>query len=288
MLCELHCDVAMPLFRGKKSATAAQRVDRCPHAIKPACGLFAENAVCNSVSVDVQIDNNEATTTITCSYTMNGPLQGAWISFPVSEFGRVHEQRVTLGGASIAGRLFRRGADNETWTPSDHPEFHAAASSHAPNERRIPPIYAFRANDVPSPSCSGRTSTTTRLVVEIKSAMVTDSEGVRCFALPYTCCPKAPTQISMKARMASTIRTVTTPNRSLRVHPIIRGKRADIIVDVDAVRGAPVEDYLFIVQIELGAPLRPECADPVALLILVTAVAVMVFFGLTHALEEDF
>ena len=47
-------------------------------------------------------------------------------------------------------------------------------------------------------------------------------------------------------------------------------------------------EYLLIVQIELGAPIRPECADPVALLILASAIGAMIFFSLTHNLEEDF
>ena len=88
--------------------------------------------------------------------------------------------------------------------------------------------------------------------------------------------------------MKETIRAVSSPNRSHRIHPIIRGKRAEIFVDVDPSHGAQTNDYLFIVQVELGAPIRPECADPVALLILVSAVAAMVFFSLTHNLEEEF
>lgn len=196
---------------------------------------------------------------------------------PVSDFGRVSSITVTLNGAELVGAIWRRGPTNDIWFPVGHAEYRATDP-----ENSTPAIFAFRVLNVAT--AIGRAN---RLVVKVQSAVVRN-EVTYDFALPYVCCPRAPQSVRFSAKMSSSIRAVWSPNRLNRIQPIIRGKKAEVGMEIDATVGARVEDYLFIFKVELGDPIKPECADPVALLIMVSAVASLVLFSLTHSLEPEY
>ena len=124
-------------------------------------------------------------------------------------------------------------------------------------------------------------------------------------AFPMTALPVQPGSFRMTFELPENIRRIVTPNRSIDFLPFIRGKFAEAALDVcgtswllSASENAqkktsqhpgqplPLTDYLFITETELGPPVEAQCADPLALFILATAIGMMVFFSLTRGLED--
>lgn len=222
--------------------------------------------MCTRAEAKVQLSRSTATSTLTYFYTVGGKVDARFV-IPLSEFGRVSSYKVTIDGHEVQGELLKRGSTNMEWTGT---------------KSDSPSIFGFVFNVTLS-----TTKRTVVVVVHLESAIVTDSEGLLCFGLPYTCFPRSPSDIRLEVKMDDSIRAVTTPNRHHKIFPVIRGKRAQIHVELgDA--SARAAEYLFIVQVEIGPPIRPECADPVALLILTSAAAAMLFYGLTNSIVEDF
>jgi hypothetical protein len=271
----------------RRTKPPSKPIDRCPHDVRPLAGAFTPDLLplrCTRCAVDVTIHHDQATTRVTSSYMLNEKVLCSFY-FPVSEFGKVSSTQLWIDDSAIDTATFRRGSSNTEWFDSGNEAF-SKPEAPAADGKRVPPIYAAIARNF-AVGRSGR-KTVVRVVLEVESSLVQDSDGVWCYALPYTCCPRPPSELSYRVQMRETIRSISSPNRSHRLHPIIRGRRADATVDIDPSKGATTEDYLFITQIELGEPIRPECADPVALLILTTAVAAMIFFALTQSLDDDF
>ena len=254
----------------------------------------ADPLQCTRVDVQVAIEEKIAQTTIRCSYVCKTALT-VDVFIPVSEFGRVDDYEVLLDGKPIPGTVCRwdLGDGRREWLPPSDSRYNVASGkSESPDGKRIPVLYSFIARDVAIAARPGKATRTAniavQLTVKVTSAVVADSDGLLCYALPSTCCPRVPSALSFKVRNTETIRAISTPNKRQRIHPMIRGKRAEVHVDTEAGRESFMAEYLLILQIEIGAPIRPECADPVALLILATAMGAMLFFSLTHNLEEDF
>ena len=128
-------------------------------------------------------------------------------------------------------------------------------------------------------------------------------------AFPLVVLPKSPNlfQFSLE-EMPDTIQRIIPLNRSHDdcLSPYIEGPKAEVVVGCggDALANAEgdrsssklnmdpgkgvvrLTDYVFVLVVELGPPIIPRCADPVALLVIISGMAAMLFFLLTKDLED--
>lgn len=239
-----------------------------------------------------------------------------------------HFRCAILGRPILTGELFRQANDGRLIPSSDaaeyakvEPPLPAAASSGssgAPVQKRpAPTIYYYIARNVspfatpentdnnsktaatlPDPSQSGTPApsfrkgpsrasvVTVSFVVEVNNPV--DSAGVISVPYVFTSAPRLPDAFSARFQMPENIRRIFSVNRSHGVFPVLQGKRADLRIDIDPDHPMKLEDYVYILKVELGEAITPQCADPVAVLILVTAIGMMVFFMLTRDLDDDY
>ena len=171
----------------------------------------------------------------------------------------------------------------------------AAPAMDGGNGSTATPLYYFIARDVHTQLTTPKSGdgllkvgNVNAVVFEVVAGNVKDKDDKPTYIFPYTSVPKPPSAFAFKVRAKQTLRAITTPNRGTPIYPFIRGKTADVVVEAGGKTPMRTEDYLFIIHVELGAPIVPQCADPVSLLILVSAIGAFVFFSLTHTLEEDY
>jgi hypothetical protein len=296
-------------FKKKKNTSKRPMVDRCPHRVKPRVGLYGahndEPLNCTAVEVYVEAAHDKSDFTITCTYVLDHTA--ADLYFPLSEFGRIIKARMLVQGKELEGGMYRRGADDGSLFPSGSPDF---KDPNGPDAARAgagdddddgggrgaagpSSIYYFVARDVGA-QLAGTTGgkfakrDVVRLVVEVSASNVRDPKEHTKWSImfPFTAVPRAPQAFQYRVVMQQSIRTVFTPNRSANLVPFIRGRRAEVAVNVTPEQPMRTEDYLFILQVQLGEPIVPQCADPVSLVVLVSAVGLMIFFTLTGGLED--
>lgn len=134
------------------------------------------------------------------------------------------------------------------------------------------------------------------------------------FFFPLSCAPIPPTSMSIEIAMKENIQRIVSLNESHSIRPYYKGDKAEVLVINDtlaadkddtarkqAATGKPsasngklakrdmlimLEDYVFVLVIELGAAIIPQFADPMTLFILVTAAAMFLFGALTKDLDD--
>ena len=97
--------------------------------------------------------------------------------------------------------------------------------------------------------------------------------------------PLPPTSFRWKFNMSRLIRQIGVLNRGYPLQPFLNNKRCEFAIDVSR-KPVRVEDYLFVVDVELGEPIIPECVDPVSALVIVSVVFMTIFFLLTKDLDD--
>ena len=126
-----------------------------------------------------------------------------------------------------------------------------------------------------------------RLVVEVTVAN-TEKEKNKLIQVgfPLSVTPRSPDVFRVLCTMDTSIRRIFSTNRSHAIHPYVQGKKAEVVLSISKENPIRLGDYVFVIVVELGVPVVPECADPVALLVLVTSVGMLVFFALTKDLVD--
>eukprot|EP01065_Artemidia_motanka_P011975 TRINITY_DN1652_c2_g1_i1.p1 TRINITY_DN1652_c2_g1~~TRINITY_DN1652_c2_g1_i1.p1 ORF type:complete len:324 (+),score=83.27 TRINITY_DN1652_c2_g1_i1:123-1094(+) len=127
------------------------------------------------------------------------------------------------------------------------------------------------------------------VLVVVKYVVLTYSEKVKyddtvltCFLLPLTVFNVTPNRWDINVEMPENIRRIRPKLAHQRVWADLNGRRAAVRM-VEGYK-LPLEDEYFILQVELGDPIEPRCADPVAIFIFATFIGLMVWFSLTKDL----
>jgi hypothetical protein len=117
------------------------------------------------------------------------------------------------------------------------------------------------------------------------TAICREPNTIYTVAFPLTVLPLPPTSFRWKFNMSRLIRQIGVLNRGYPLQPFLNNKRCEFAIDVSR-KPVRVEDYLFVVDVELGEPIIPECVDPVSALVIVSVVFMTIFFLLTKDLDD--
>lgn len=149
-----------------------------------------------------------------------------------------------------------------------------------------------------------------RVLIEYATTIIEKDPKKRYHVVvPLVVLPKAPNLFQFSINdMPDTIQSILPLNRSHDegISPFTEGPKAEVVIscggdpvktteggrssNVDAESGGRgavrLTDYVFVLVVVLGPPVVPQCADPVALLVIVSSFAAMLFFLLTKDLED--
>eukprot|EP01062_Namystynia_karyoxenos_P042457 TRINITY_DN3103_c3_g2_i1.p1 TRINITY_DN3103_c3_g2~~TRINITY_DN3103_c3_g2_i1.p1 ORF type:complete len:329 (+),score=120.88 TRINITY_DN3103_c3_g2_i1:90-1076(+) len=103
------------------------------------------------------------------------------------------------------------------------------------------------------------------------------------FYMPLTVFNITPNRWDITVEMPEHIRRIRPKQTHQRVWADLNGKRATVRFHEGY--KIPLEDEMFVLQVELGDPIEPRCADPMALFIFATFIGLMVWFSLTKDLH---
>jgi hypothetical protein len=103
---------------------------------------------------------------------------------------------------------------------------------------------------------------------------------------PLLTLPQSPASLRCTMEMPGTIRRVWASHTKHQIYPTLFNHRADFSLIFSPQNPLRLEEYLYDIEIELGKPIIAECIDPISLIIIVTAAAVLVFFMLTKDLND--
>lgn len=119
------------------------------------------------------------------------------------------------------------------------------------------------------------------------------SRGHYRVLFPLLGLPASPDTIHFFAKMPYLIRSVVSPSvfhrkqrQQQAIVPFLNNEEAEFNLEFTDRSPLRLEEYLLIIDVELGDPIVPECLDPITLLVLVTTVAMMVFHFMVRDLEE--
>lgn len=121
--------------------------------------------------------------------------------------------------------------------------------------------------------------------VKVKTIMKAPREHYRVL-LPLLCLPIPPNTLRCEMEMPRLVRRVWTPCQRYHLYPYLNNEKADFSLVFTEEKPLYLEEYLFVIDIELGDPIVAECVDPVSLLVMVTAFGMMLFFMLTKDLQD--
>eukprot|EP00756_Hemistasia_phaeocysticola_P007108 Hpha_TRINITY_DN14124_c0_g3::TRINITY_DN14124_c0_g3_i1::g.10964::m.10964 len=127
------------------------------------------------------------------------------------------------------------------------------------------------------------------VTVQIKYVVATYTEKMKYddtvltnFMLPLTVFNSSPNRWDITVDMPENIRRIRPKLQHQRIWSDMNGRKAT--VHLQEGYKLPLEDEYLILQVELGDPIEPRCADPVALFIFATFIGLMVWFSLTKDL----
>ena len=122
----------------------------------------------------------------------------------------------------------------------------------------------------------------------VKVGVFKDSRNRYNLVYPLTAAPKLNFQeFTVSFTMPRSVRQISCLNKGPIIHTAIRGRRAKGVVETQGERCFRATDHLFGFAVELGEPIVPQCADPVAIFVLVTFIGAMLFFSLTQNILDE-
>ncbi len=286
-----------------------------PYKTAPWSGLYTEETnvplVCQACDVDVTANAEVTKYNIRMTFLVDDHTGRFSFYFPVSDCGHVEKLRVQINGTVMTGEIKRRSrrnssrlvssANREEFLQTDSDEDDASrllqiklANSGKKMPKREPTVFYFCLQDCPARLFSsenggqGSAAPGSKVLVEVDVTTNTverQPQKVYNMIFPLTCVPRTPTSFRCRFYMAKTIRRIVSPNKSHEINPYFNDEQAEVILDISSGNQMLVSDFLFILQVELGEPIQPECIDPMTLFVLATAVGAFVFYMLTKELE---
>ena len=312
--------------RKKKGDAPKKKKNRSPHLVPPKIGPYpthgdsGEAFPCMKCGITIEIQHDEATFKLEQVFTA---LYSRFdIFFPISECGNSHAFTCHVNNHRLYGDLVRE--KDGRLLPASDPVFEAEEKRLEEERRALkkaqetgrkpgirgaaeklgddydpdsirekdeppPPVYYFLVRDagkyLTQHPDGVKRGTRLEMVFEVKVKGFLKG-NICSVPFPLSCCPKSPDTFAYKIEMKDNIRRVSSPNRSHPIFPYVTGKKAEVTLDITPDRKIRLEDYIFVLQVELGEPITPQCADPVALLVLASAIGGMLFMTLTRDLED--
>ena len=283
-----------------------------PYKTAPWIGLYSDvkegsSALsCCSSDVDITASEEVSKYKIRRVFLVEDQSRHFNFYFPISDCGQVDKLRVVVNEKPLVGEMMRRSRRKSSRlissndradflnTDSDENEEEiqrrsSAAKLGKPVAKREPTVFYFCL-----PKCSvaifGETGAApgSKIIVDVEVTTNTverRANEIYNVIFPFTCVPRPPTSFRCQFFMKKTIRRVVSPNKSHDINPYLNDEKAEVILDIADGAQMNVSDFLFILQVELGEPIQPECIDPMTLFALVTAVGAFVFYMLTKELR---
>eukprot|EP01059_Diplonema_ambulator_P035492 TRINITY_DN8363_c0_g1_i2.p1 TRINITY_DN8363_c0_g1~~TRINITY_DN8363_c0_g1_i2.p1 ORF type:complete len:316 (+),score=121.45 TRINITY_DN8363_c0_g1_i2:142-948(+) len=268
--------------------------------------MDGEQLVCKYTTSVVKIRHTNAIVELTFRYACD--VQGVEYYFPMCEVGRITSLQVLWkqGGATaelkqMKGSLYEQTPDGITrpWVDEEEDDnnsetqsllgswFSSTESAEAKKKKDADrPFYYFFGT---SPELMELTPGHDLVikVIYVVSCRVEkqkfEEKDLVTFVMPLTIFNNPPDRWDIQIEMPEFIRRVTPKLNTQKIWPEITGRRATIRFSDHYT--LPLEDEYLILQTELGEPIEPRCADPVALFIFATFIGLMVWFSLTKDLH---
>lgn len=296
--------------------------DRCPYTHRPRCGMFVGDITeghqphtatsppvplpCTRVALEAKCDEEFGTFTQKMCFVFGGkdvPAKGiASIIIPVSEFGKLEQFDCKVNGIKIQGDVLRRDADSDDsyyWN-ARRPLSEKEKQEQVEKQKRqkilgeepLHDVFYFvgrhlceQLNETEDKFSSGKLF---EVELTVKVGIFKDAKGRYTLIYPMTAAPKLSFQdFSVAFTMSRSVRQILPLNKGPIVHTAIRGRRAKAVVEIQGDRVFKPTDHLFGFAVELGEPIVPQCADPVAIFVLVTFIGAMIFLTLTQNIMDD-
>eukprot|EP01060_Flectonema_neradi_P028166 TRINITY_DN3789_c0_g1_i1.p1 TRINITY_DN3789_c0_g1~~TRINITY_DN3789_c0_g1_i1.p1 ORF type:complete len:306 (+),score=39.98 TRINITY_DN3789_c0_g1_i1:53-970(+) len=263
-----------------------------------------EQMECTYTTVNITVNHVTALVDITYRYKCSS--KSAEYYFPMCEVGNLKSMSVTWkqGSAStplevMTGSLYEQTDDGITrpWVPENEPEQDDdetksllgswfGSSPPPPKKEKEKRFFYFFGT---SP---GLTSLEVDRDIIVNVQYVTKCKTERAkyedkdlivFYQPLTIFSHSPNRWNIRFEMPDFIRRIRPRLTSQKLWADITGKRASVHLQDDY--RLPLEDEAVVLLIELGEPIEPRCADPVALFIFATFIGLMLWFSLTKDLH---
>lgn len=281
-----------------------------PYKHQPWAGLFSETTHapldCPVCDVDITTSVELTKYTISMVFLVEDSSRHFHLYFPLSDCGQVEKLRVKVNGEVMTGEMRRRSRRNysrlvtsqnrEDFLQTDSDEDDASRllrikikNSGKKPAKREPTVFYFcllKCSEAAyGPDGAPRGS---KVPIEIEVTTNTPErqpKKVYNMIFPLTCIPRSPSSFRCRFYMPKTIRRIVSPNRSHDVNPYFNDEQAEVILDLAPSRPMLISDFLYVLQVELGEPIQPECIDPMTLFILASAAGAFFFYMLTRELE---
>eukprot|EP01063_Lacrimia_lanifica_P041616 TRINITY_DN9758_c0_g1_i1.p1 TRINITY_DN9758_c0_g1~~TRINITY_DN9758_c0_g1_i1.p1 ORF type:complete len:347 (+),score=153.80 TRINITY_DN9758_c0_g1_i1:101-1042(+) len=267
---------------------------------------------CKHTTCMIKVKNNAALVELTYRYACKASAVEYY--FPICEVGRLKSIQIQWkqGGADaplqvMDGELYEQTADGVT-QPWKEDETASVADS---NDSESAPLFSSLFGAPSEAGTEGEkkkddgsaffyffgTSPGLREVRQGEDIIVKVFYSVGCkserqqfedkdtitFTMPLTIFSQVPNKWDISVEMYDFIRRIRPKLPSQKLLPEIKGKKAT--VSFHELGSISLEDLYFSMNIELGEPIEPRCADPVALFIFATFFGLMLWFTLTKHLH---
>jgi len=303
---------------------ASLRVKNTPYTTPPRVGLYdiSTSEPLHPKGCVVQLDVNDRQTTyhIRMSYRVTAGSSPFAFFFPVNDCGQVAKITVMINDIPMSGEMIRRSRRDPSRlisaqnrgeflkTDSDEEDEREQAGQHKKGGRssggsasgmREPTVFYFYVPGaslvVFGPAGPKKDSPVIVQVTVITTTLVDTKDHLYRAVFPLTCVPCPPASVSAEISMPKLVRRVTTPNSNVRIQQFLNNTKAEVALERSQPASSPaggeatplirLEDFLLVIQVELGSVIEPECMDPVSMLVLVVALSLAVFFALTNDLD---
>ena len=263
-----------------------------------------EQMECTYTTVNIKVKHVTALVDITYRYKCSA--ESAEYYFPMCEVGNLKSMAVTWkqGTAStplesMTGALYEQTEDGVTrpWVPENDPEpegdddtksllgswFGAPPPEKKGKDKRF--YYFFGTSPgLTSLEVGKDIIVNVQYVVKCKTERTKyEDKDLIIFFQPLTIFSQSPNRWDIHFEMPDFIRRIRPRLATQKLWADITGKRASIHLQDDY--KIPLQDESMILQVELGEPIEPRCADPVALFIFATFIGLMLWFSLTKDLH---
>ena len=264
-----------------------------------------DQMACTYTTVKVRIRGNQSVVEITYRYKLDG-ANAVEYYFPMCEVPgldtlqvQYKQENSQIPFTHMSGKLYEQTPDGETkaWTAPEEEEedasetqsllgsfFGGAKKASSDKSRAI--FYYFYGTSPELEELDGTKDLLVKIVYvstcKVEKQQYEENDIVN-FSLPLTIFSQPPNQWDVQLEMRDFIRKIRPKLQSQKVFAEITGKKA--ICRFHDQHPLGLEDEMLTLMIELGEPIEPHCADPVALFIFATFVGLMVWFSLTKELH---
>eukprot|EP01006_Ploeotia_vitrea_P057930 TRINITY_DN68486_c0_g1_i1.p1 TRINITY_DN68486_c0_g1~~TRINITY_DN68486_c0_g1_i1.p1 ORF type:complete len:273 (+),score=19.52 TRINITY_DN68486_c0_g1_i1:116-934(+) len=240
---------------------------------KPKIGVYGmhDGKMFPCTKVKIHLDIKKPNANITIDYTFRATFRDGELYFPISELGNIGSFKWILNGEQPVGMMEQAPIDG-----SEPMRYSLQQCDNPPTDVESIYYYYHKGESLKDMEDGQKL----KFRIQYSSRIMKEAKGKYCWLLPLNILPRPPDEFTIDCQMTKPIKKIDTPN--MKNHFLVtynykgeaRNKASVIVVEPETIQ---LEHELFIVTIELGKAIKPQCADPVSLLVFFSFIGLIVF-----------